>query len=133
MLTICVQKKAALETPPRNITDPGVYSAYLDLLYSSGLVTPNAPTSGTQDFSATFMAPYQTGRGGTAATPGIIDELGAFIGNVSAFNQPNKLQVVVLDFTAASAGIAEFIGDPADNLPGSEVTFYNAPSSARCP
>ena len=126
-------EKAALETPPRNITDPGVYSAYLDLLYTSGLVTPNAPTSGTQDFSATFMAPYLTGRGGTAATPGIIDELGAFIGNVSSFNQPNKLQVVALDFTAASAGIAEFAGDPADNIPGSEVTFYNAPSSARVP
>ncbi len=126
-------EKAALETPPRNVTDPGVYSAYLDLLYSSGLVTPNAPTSGSQDFSATFIAPYQTGRGGTAATPGIIDELGAFIGQVSAFNQPNRLPVVVLDFTAASAGIAEFIGDPADKIPGSEVTFYNAPSSARVP
>jgi len=126
-------EKAALETPPRNVTDPGVYSAYLDLLYSSGLVTPNAPTSGTQDFSATFVAPYQTGRGGTAAVPGIIDELGAFIGQVSSFNQPNRLPVVILDFTAASAGIAEFIGDPADKIPGSEVTFFNAPSSARVP
>ncbi len=126
-------EKAAAENPPRNITDPGVYSAYLDLLYTSGLVTPNAPTIGSQDFSANFIAPYQTGRGGTAATPGIIDELGAFIGQVSAFNQPNKLPVVVLDFTAASAGIAEFVGDPADRIPGSEVTFYNAPSSARVP
>ena len=124
-------EKAALEVPPRNITDPGVYSAYLDLLYSSGLVTPNAPTSGTQDFSATFQPPYQTGRGGTALTPGIIDELGAFIGQVTSFNQPNRLPVVILDFTATSAGIAEFVGDPADNIPGSEVTFYNAPASAR--
>ncbi len=126
-------EKAAAETPARSITDPGVYSAYLDLLYSSGLVTPNAPTSGTQDFAATFIAPYQTGRGGTAVTPGIIDELGAFIGQVTSFNQPNKLPVVILDFTAASAGIAEFVGDPADKIPGSEVTFYNAPSSARVP
>ena len=126
-------EKAAAESPPRSITDPGVYSAYLDLLYSSGLVTPNAPTSGTQDFAATFISPYQTGRGGTAVTPGIIDELGAFIGQVTSFNHPEKLPVVILDFTAASAGIAEFVGDPADRIPGSEVTFYNAPSSARVP
>ena len=126
-------EKAAAEIPPRSITDPGVYSAYLDLLYSSGLVTPNAPTGGTQDFAANFIAPYQTGRGGTAVTPGIIDELGAFIGQVTSFNRPEKLPVVILDFTAASAGIAEFVGDPADRIPGSEVTFYNAPSSARVP
>ena len=124
-------EKAALEVPSRNITDPGVYSAYLDLLYSSGLVTPNAPTGGTLDFAASFQAPYQTGRNGTAVTPGIIDELGAFVGQVSSFNQPDRIPVVVLDFTASSAGIAEFVGDPADRLPGSEVTFYNAPASAR--
>ena len=126
-------EKAAIEVPPRNITDPGVYSAYLDLLYSSGLVTPNAPTSGTQDFAATFVSPYLSGRGGTASTPGIIDELGAFIGQVSSFNEPRRIPVVILDFTASSAGIAEFVGDPADKIPGSEVTFYNAPSSARVP
>lgn len=126
-------EKAAAENPPRNITDPGVFSAYLDLLYSAGLVTPNAPTGGTQDFAATYIAPYQSGRGGSAITPGIIDELGAFIGNVASFDQPNRLPVVILDFTAASAGIAEFVGDPADRIPGSEVTFYNAPSSSRVP
>ncbi|MCY2983939.1 MAG: Ig-like domain-containing protein [Planctomycetota bacterium] len=124
-------EKAASEVPPRNVTDPGVYSAYLDLLYSSGLVTPNAPTSGTLDFAASFQAPYQTGRSGTAVIPGIIDELGAFVGQVTSFNQPNPLPLVVLDFTATSAGIAEFVGDPADKLPGSEVTFYNAPAAAR--
>lgn len=129
-------EKAAAESPPRNISDPGVYSAYLDLLYSSGLVIPNAPTGGTQDFAATFITPYQSGRGGTAVTPGIIDELGAFGGLLQQFPpsdnvaDPTKYRVVVLDFTAASAGIAEFVGDPADNIPGSEVAFYNAPSSA---
>ncbi|HUP78430.1 MAG TPA: Ig-like domain-containing protein, partial [Pirellula sp.] len=135
-------EKASAETPPRNITDPGVYSAYLDLLYSSGLVAPAAPTSGTQDFAATFISPYQSGRGGTAVKPGIIDELGAFVGSITTFPPSNltppantldpfKYQVVVLDFKATSSGIAEFIGDPADIIPGSEVTFYNAPSSAR--
>ena len=130
-------EKAAAESPPRNISDPGVYSAYLDLLYSSGLVFPNAPTGGTQDFAATFITPYQSGRGGTALTPGLIDELGAFGGLLQQFPpsdnvaDPTKYRVVVLDFTAASAGIAEFVGDPADNIPGSEVAFYNAPSSAR--
>ena len=129
-------EKAAAESPPRNISDPGVYSAYLDLLYSSGLVSPNAPTGGSQDFAATFIKPYQSGRGGTAVTPGIIDELGAFGGLLQAFppsdnvDDTTKYRVVVLDFTATSAGIAEFVGDPADNN-GSDVAFYNAPSSAR--
>ncbi|MEI7459471.1 MAG: Ig-like domain-containing protein [Pirellula sp.] len=123
-------EKAAAEIPPRNVTDPGVYSAYLDVLYSSGLVTPNAPRTGSSlDFGATFVAPYQTGINGTAKTPGIIDELGAFVGSVSSFNKPNPIPVVVLDFTASSAGIAEFVGDPADRLPSSEVTFYNTPTT----
>ena len=106
-------EKAAAESPPRNISDPGVYSAYLDLLYSSGLVSPNAPTGGSQDFAATFIKPYQSGRGGTAVTPGIIDELGAFGGLLQAFppsdnvDDTTKYRVVVLDFTATSAGIAE--------------------------
>jgi hypothetical protein len=122
-------EKAALETPPRNVIDPGVYSAYLDLLYSTGLVTPNAPSGGSLDFAASFVAPYRTGITGSASTPGIINELGAFIGSVTSFNEPNPLPVVILEFTAASAGIAEFVGDPADNLPSSEVTFYNTPST----
>ena len=123
-------EKAAAEIPPRNVTDPGVYSAYLDVLYSSGLVTPNAPRTGSSlDFAATFVAPYQTGINGTAKTPGIIDELGAFVGSVTSFNKPNPIPVVVLEFTASSAGIAEFVGDPADRLPSSEVTFYNTPTT----
>ncbi len=132
-------EKAAVETPPRNISDPGVYSAYLDLLYNSGLVIPNAPTGGTQDFAATFIKPYTSGKGGSAIIPGIIDELGAFGGLLQVFppsdftEDLSKYRVVVLDFTAASAGIAEFVGDPADNIPGSEVAFYNAPSSVRVP
>ncbi|MEQ1827722.1 MAG: Ig-like domain-containing protein [Pirellula sp.] len=122
-------EKAALETPPRNVTDPGIYSAYLDLLYSTGLVSPNAPRGGSLDFAATFVSPYRTGIEGSASTPGIINELGAFIGSVTSFSEPNPLPVVILEFTAASAGIAEFVGDPADNLPSSEVTFYNTPST----
>ena len=119
-------EQAAAEIPPRNITDPGVYSAYLDMLYSSGLVTPNAPVGGGLNFSASFVAPYLQGLSGNAEVPGIIDELGAFVGSVSSFNLPDRVPVAVLDFTASSAGIAEFVGDPADNLPSSEVTFYNA-------
>ena len=123
-------EKAAAEIPPRNVTDPGVYSAYLDVLYSSGLVTPNAPRTGSPlDFAATFVAPYQTGINGTAKTPGILDELGAYVGLVSSFNKPNPIPVVVLEFTASSAGIAEFVGDPADRLPNSEVSFYNTPTT----
>jgi hypothetical protein len=123
-------EKAAIEVPPRNVTDPGVYSAYLDVLYSTGLVTPNAPKQGsTRDFAVTFVAPYQTGISGSAATPGLINELGAFIGSVTSFNEPNKLPVAILEFTASSAGIAEFVGDPADDIPNSEVTFYNTPTT----
>jgi large repetitive protein len=119
----------ALETPPRTISSPGVYSAYLDILYSAGLVTPNAPNGTGFDFSTTFQAPYLSGNSGTAATPGLIDEYGGFVGNVSSFNRPFRTAVGVINFTASSAGIADFAGDPADRFPDSEVTFYNTPST----
>lgn len=122
-------EKGAAETPPRVITSPGVYSAYLDVLYSAGLVTPNAPAGGEFDFDVTFFDPYRSGTTGAAGIPGLIDELGGFVGNVPNFNRPFAIPVASMRFTASSAGIAEFVGDPADDLPNSEVTFYNTPTS----
>ena len=122
-------EKGVAETPPRIVTSPGVYSAYLDVLYSSGLVTPLAPTGGEFDFDVTFFDPYLSGTTGAAGVPGLINEFGGFIGNVQSFNRPNAVAVAKMRFTASSAGIAEFVGDPADDLPNSEITFYNTPTT----
>ncbi|MBU6172382.1 MAG: tandem-95 repeat protein, partial [Planctomycetes bacterium] len=124
-------ERAASQNPPGVVVDPGVFSAYLDVLYSSGLVAPASPTStGGLDFNVQFSAPYLSGRNGTAQTPGIIDEFGAFVGNISAMNEPNPLKIADLLFTATNPGLAEFVGDPADLVPQSDVTFYNTTRAA---
>jgi large repetitive protein len=123
--------EALAETPPRQITDPGVYAAYLDLLYSSNLVLPSSPgTNTTLDFANRPQAPYTDGVSGTAAVPGIISSLGAFTGSQKPpfeFGDPSL--VTVLTFTARSAGIAEFVGDPADESPNTDVVLYNPPNA----
>ena len=114
------------QVPPVNITDPGVYAAYLDVLYSAGLVAPAAATAASPlDFEASFSAPYVTGFEGTAAVPGIIDEFGAYVGSVSSMNHPDKLLLGTMTFTATNPGLAEFIGDPADMSPQTDVVFFN--------
>lgn len=118
------------KTPPGVVNNPGVFSAYLDMLYNSGLVAPASPvaTNGF-DFNVTFAGPYLNGQGGSAATPGILDELGAFVNTSAPMNSPDPLKVADLVFNANNAGLAEFIGDPADRVPASDVTFYNEPRS----
>lgn len=116
-----------LQSPPVNVPNPGVYAAYLDVLYSAGLVSPAQPSAASPlDFEVEFVDPYNQGRSGTSATPGLIDDLGAFLGNVSTYNQPFAVPVAKMTFQARSAGLAEFVGDPADRPPQTDVTFFNA-------
>lgn len=123
-------ERGAAQVPPQFVTDPGVYAAYLDVLYSSGLVAPASPTSDTGlDFEAGFFPPYLSGRDGSAAVPGIIDEFGAFAGSVPSMNLPNRVPLANIVFTATNPGLAEFVGDPADRSPQSDVVFYNTTRS----
>ena len=123
-------ERGAAQVPPQFVTDPGVYAAYLDILYSSGLVAPASPTSNNGlDFETAFFPPYQSGRDGSAAIPGIIDEFGAFAGSVPSMNFPNRVPLANIVFTATNPGLAEFVGDPADRSPQSDVVFYNTTRS----
>lgn len=124
-------ERGAGQVPPVFVTEPGVYSAYLDMLYSSGLVAPVSPSSsGGLDFNVQFAPLYPAGRTGSAATPGVINELGAFAGQISTMNKPSRELLATLLFTANSAGLADFIADPADLKPQSDVTVFNRPSNA---
>lgn len=121
--------RLANNSPPTSIPDPGVYAAYLDVLYSSSLVQPASPTTNTTlDFANQPVGLYQSGVSGTAAIPGVISSLGAFTGSSKPpFNpldpQPSLFQI--LTFNARSAGIAEFVGDPANQPPNTDVVLYN--------
>jgi len=118
------------KTPPGNVVNPGVFSAYLDMLYNSGLVAPASPVASNGfDFQVAFASPYLNGQGGSAGIPGIIDELGAFVNSSAPMDSPDPLKVADLVFNANNAGLAEFVGDPADRVPASDVTFYNEPRS----
>jgi large repetitive protein len=111
-------------------SEPGVYAAYLDLLYNAGLVATTPSTNGSGfDFNVQFSSPYTTGQLGTAGTPGLISELGAFVGNTSGFNQPNSIRLASITFEAKSAGIAEFASDPANRSPRTDVVLFDTPSA----
>jgi hypothetical protein len=119
------------QSPPVTIVDPGVYAAYLDVLYSSTLVQPASPsTNTTLDFANVPQGLYQSGVSGTAQIPGVISSLGAFTGSSKppfSFDNPSLFQI--LTFNTRSAGIAEFVGDPANQSPNTDVVLYN-PSPA---
>jgi large repetitive protein len=119
------------QSPPVQIVDPGVYAAYLDVLYNSSLVLPGSPGTNTDlDFANSPQGLYQSGVSGTAQVPGVISSLGAFTGSSRPpfeFDDPSLFQI--LTFNARSAGIAEFVGDPANETPNTDVILYNPPNS----
>lgn len=118
-------------SPNPAITAPGVFAAYLDILYSSGLVqvnsavTPN-PNSGI-DFNVVFQPPYLQGKTGNGLIPGILNDFGALAGGVVDVEDP--IEFARIRFTATSPGLAEFVADPADNPPFTDVLMYDTPFS----
>lgn len=121
--------RTSSSSPNAAITAPGVFAAYLDVLYSSGLVqvvpaaTPNP--NGTIDFNVAFQSPYTQGKTGDGLIPGIIDDFGALAGGVVNFEDPTLFARI--RFLAASPGLAEFVGDPGDNPPFTDVLMYDTP------
>ncbi|MDZ4848571.1 MAG: Ig-like domain-containing protein [Pirellulaceae bacterium] len=116
--------RAPLDIPsPGN---PGVFAAYLDLLYNSSLVsTLPGIVGGGFDFDVTFVNPYNQGRLGSAATPGIITQLGANTANSNGVTLTPPVRMATLTFNALSAGIADFISDPADPSPTTDVLLFS--------
>lgn len=124
-------ERGAGQTPPTSVQNPGVYAAYLDLLYSSNLVLPSSPGPNTTlDFANSPVAPYRSGVSGSASIPGVIRSLGAFTGaEKPPFSFADPSLMTVLTFTARSAGLAEFVGDPANESPNTDVVLYNPPNA----
>ncbi len=106
----------------------GVFSAFLDLLYTDELVAVVPDVNNPLGFDIRFGSQFQSGIGlqnGDANTPGMINEAGSqrpLGGTPSADEGPQELFSV--RFQALAAGIAVFAANPADD-PVNETTVYN--------
>ena len=118
-----------LRAPDQFVVSPGVFAAYLDLLYNSSLVTPAADSSNPLNFKVSFGPSYQLGKRGTNDVPGVINDMGAFTSNPS-MDEPNPLLLASITFDALAAGLVDFIGDPADSPPFTDTLLFNTPASA---
>ncbi len=114
---------------------PGVYAAYLDILYNRDVALPNladrADNSLGFEIEFSFFDPedelqggYFNGKSGSVVLPGLVDEVGAFWDGIP--DEPDlPLEVFRITFTATGVGTATFDGNPADELPGHAVLLFN--------
>jgi hypothetical protein len=124
-------ERGAGQTPPTSVQNPGVYAAYLDMLYNANIVLPSSPgVNTTLDFANNPIVPYTSGVSGSASIPGVIRSLGAFTGaEKPPFSFADPSLMTILTFTARSAGLAEFVGDPANDSPNTDVVLFNPPNA----
>ena len=92
----------------------GVFSAYLDVVFDAAALTAAGPIQ--------FGATFPNVRAGSTATPGGVDEVGAVAAATPAGVSEPLLARIPLRATAA--GQYTLQANPADTLPGSEVTLY---------
>lgn len=104
----------------------GIASAFLDVLYSSELVTTvDTNTSDAFPFDITFGPKFESSsfQLGNTLTPGLLDEIGASqsIANLDSVNGPNDVashvgpeELFTVTLQAIGSGIAIFQADPAD-------------------
>lgn len=111
-----------------NASNAGVFSAFLDLLYSDELVAAipsiNDPKFAFDiDFGDTFSLDTSSG---DANTPGLFNELGSVrtILSNGQTNNEGPIELLTIKMQAVSPGIAVFKGNPAD-APQSETTLFN--------
>ncbi|MBC7856041.1 MAG: M36 family metallopeptidase [Pirellulaceae bacterium] len=112
-----------LRVPPA-VFDPaqlkdfaGAFSAYMDLLYDRTRVQPFGPI--------VFGAQYQSATQGAGGTPGLIDEIGATFSD-GAVDGPgyNPKVVFTKEFLTTASGVIQFVADPADVSPSSDITAF---------
>jgi hypothetical protein len=105
----------------------GVASAFLDLLYTDELVaTTNTGINPDFQFDITFgelFSGINTLQRGSSQTPGLIDEVGGVqrIDDLQPFSGQAELFTVRMQ--ALSPGVAQFVGDPADNPISETITL----------
>jgi large repetitive protein len=115
---------------------PGVFAAYVDLLYNYQLVSTAIPTNNNLNFDVDFFNGYTNGVSGDSTIPGLIDEFGAFYNtafdtnNPGSMNYPDIVRIAAITFTASSPGIVTFFPDPADVTPLDDTLLFDVPGSA---
>ena len=99
----------------RSTSPDGVFSAYLDVVYSDNAMLVSEQLS--------FNEIYANQRSGDLSTAGVIDEAGAFDGLAPL--GPDELLLFSASFVAGGVGTMVFASDPAELLPAHEVLLYN--------
>lgn len=95
----------------------GVFAAYVDLLFDSNIIEPVATTP------ITHVAPYVNDQSGSTATPGLIDELGAFSSSTARLG--NDLRILAeVTFIAKATGNAGLRLERADDV-GNDILLYD--------
>ncbi len=108
----------------------GVFAAYFDLLYSMQLVSTLPGAAGSSfNFAVDFTDPYTAVRRGNADIPGIVNEFGA-VSNLTLMDNPNPMTLATITFAARSPGVANFMPDPAEDVPNSDTLLFDVPGSA---
>ena len=98
----------------RDVTDAGVFAAYLDVMYDSSI------TSISGDI--VYGSDYQNGKTGDASVAGVIDEVGAFDGFSPLGSE--ELLLFSVPMTATAAGSVTFDADQADVFPAHESLLF---------
>jgi hypothetical protein len=101
----------------------GAFAGYLDFLYESDLVSTIGDLNEPFGFQVDFGPEYTNGQSASNALPNIIDELGAFQQSFSPLG-PGEFLLAAITFRATRAGIADFIGDPANITPLHDVLLF---------
>ena len=105
-----------------------VFAGFLDVLYSSGIITPSDTIGGDDfDFDVQFASAFnEPAAVGTAATPGIIDEFGTLMlqGVAESGGAGNPALMATLFFEATAAGTASVVGSPADAFPFQDTLLF---------
>jgi hypothetical protein len=131
--------------------NPGVFAAYLDMLYEAISVSPVASDSNPRGIDLVFGADFQNDASGHGHVPGVIDEVGAFqtgleplgsdeyllftakfqanAGRADADQfrvvEDSPLTLNVLANDSPNRGTIHFKSDPADRVPGHEFLMFD--------
>ena len=116
---------------PTSAPDPsrtGVFAVYFDLLYESGLVTTKNDPANRFGFAINFAPPYNSnGLSANNSFLNVVDEIGAFQSGSEALGSSEFL-LAQMTFRANTAGVAEFVVDPADLSPFHDVLLFEPPA-----
>ena len=102
----------------------GVFAAYVDILYDSGLVAVNGPI--------THATMYRNGPDGDTSTPGLIDDAGGFFAVQDCQSFPchgdgDQELLFSVSFVAIASGTVTFdVGEPNDPTPVHDALVFGS-------